>query len=148
MLRSLKAILVFIIILQSMHLVFVEAKATVDYSFDTKSVIIKLETGINQEDRPLILEVYLNRSIFRVYYFNDSFPQYININVSINGPTFISVRTYNSLSGWGKMNEIYVTPEGISSPKIDLSREIALIIGVILLFSAFLIYFKGIKGSK
>ncbi len=143
MLPSAKTILILVIVISAIPcFVFVEARAVINYSFDRKSLIVSLYTGINDEDKPIILEVYLNRSLYRVYYFNESYPQFVEINIEIKGPTFISVRTYDKISGWNKADEIYVTPTGISTPKIDLNREIALLIGVSVLLSAFLIYFR------
>lgn len=92
----------------------------------------------------MILEVYVNRTLFRVYYFNENetFPKYIYIELKINGPTYISARTYNSITGWSKENEIYVNGSQYLKPEINLGREVALILGIFTLTIALLVYFK------
>jgi len=120
------------------NLTLLKADALVDYSFDKKTIIIIVNYGINEQDKPKILEVYINGTLFRTYYFheNETFPKFIYINMTIKGFTSISVRTYNAITGWSKENEIYVNSVTMTTPNLNIGREIALIIGVIILISA------------
>lgn len=140
--KHLLVLLMLVLILTS--ITATRADVLVDYSFDKKSIILTVNYGINSNDKPLILEVYVNRTLFRVYYFNENetFPKYIYIELRINGPTYISARTYNSITGWSKENEIYVNGSQYLKPEINLGREVALILGIFTLAIALLFYFK------
>ncbi|HLI46044.1 MAG TPA: hypothetical protein VKU94_02510 [Geobacterales bacterium] len=122
----------------------VKADAFIDYSFDQKRIIITVNYGINEQDKPKILEVYVNHTLYRVYYFsdNESFPKYIYINMTITGFTSLSVRAYYSITGWSKENEIYVNSTTYTEPNLNLGREIALIIGVLILIIAIILLFR------
>jgi hypothetical protein len=140
--KPLLVVLILVIVLNSITVI--KADVLVDYSFDKKSIILTVNYGINSNDKPLILEVYVNRTLFRVYYFNENetFPKYIYINLKINGPTYISARTYNSITGWSKENEIYVNGSQYLTPEINLGREVALILGISILAIALVVYFR------
>ena len=134
-----KKLIISILILQLILLpnVYTLSKIVIDYIDyeEGKFNIIVLKPD-NEKEKVLILEIYVNSSLYRKYYFsgNESYPVIIEIQLGkLNGLTEISARAYTNISGWGPLTKIYADNKGIRHQELNPVRDIALLLGLIFL---------------
>jgi len=134
-------ILVFVVILISnLNIVFAYASVNIQYINPSKGqFLITINTPSFQGEKVLIVQIFVNRTLYQTYYYNgnESYPITILITLGqINGDTYLGVRVYTNISGWGNLYEILVNNKGIIIPSVDYTRDTLLVIGIILLLGA------------
>ncbi len=111
--------------------------------------IIILKPDIENE-KVIVLEIYVNSSLYRKYYFtgNESYPLTIEIQLGrLTGLTEISARAYTNISGWGPLTKIYTDSRGIRQQETNLSKEIAFLLGLIFLSVVVFFIYKERKST-
>jgi hypothetical protein len=146
-----KKLIVLILILQLILLpnVYAISKIVIDYIDyeEGKFNIIVLKPD-NEREKVLILEIDVNSSLYRKYYFsgNENYPIIVEIQLGkFNGLTEISARAYTNISGWGPLTKIYADSKGIKNQESNPARDVALLLGLIFLGIFVFFFFKREK---
>jgi len=139
--RSLAILLIILIFLPS---VYAYPQVSIQYTNPSKGEFIITVSNVTlPNEKVLIIQVYINRTLYQTFYYNgnESYPIVLKISLGpIKGLTYFGVRIYTNTSGWSNLYEITVNSNGIVTTTIDITRDITLLIGLILLIAG-IIYF-------
>jgi hypothetical protein len=146
-----KKLIISILILQLILLPNTHAisKVVIDYiDYEGGKFNIIVLKPDNEREKVLILEIYVNSSLYRKYYFsgNESYPIIVEIQLGkLKGLTEISARAYTDIFGWGPLTKIHADSKGIKNQELNPTRDVALLVGLVFLGIFIFFFFK--KGK-
>jgi len=145
--NMLKKIFIIILLISLILQVVKGAEVIIDYINYDEGIFQIIVNKTIKEEKVKIVEVYVNRSLYKIFYLNESNEMPIKLEIKLGklkGGTYISARAFSTINGWSNMYEIYADSSGIKKPSLTIERDIALLIGLILILISF-IYFLSKK---